>query len=492
MKNIVRSAAAGLLPVLLPVLLAVVSVWRAEAQVPKSTEHRIAIHKAGIIARIAAGETAKPEWNEAADLLAGKPDEVYSYVATPANIEITGGAPVYADGVAIVRPGRRVLKARFVQVSQSTSGPTLIGNMMVTMTTTTTTYGNPVAVEADLEPDKFYTLRPVMPRGLAAMLDIDRIGVSVEEITGRGAVERARKKAQEIIANPEEYLAWVVTIADYDRYMEWWRAHLGELDGRYVSSDGRTEIRFAGERFEAYDRKALMGTTTFAYGSYMFDGRTIVLQTDSTKTTTLAAVRSRPGNEVVSIEKKREVLCYRLSGDVLEIPARTYNTTFDLGGGFRRQADSDTPAELPQAVSGDVTASGMASLDIAWRVEGGTLKVSGRGDVPGDPSWSSAIDRFTSAEVGDGITSLGHHAFAMSKITSLVLGKDVAGLKSYALFNCDALTTVEVRNPVPPDVGAFAFMSTPVSRARLIVPAGAKSAYAKDKNWGKFGTIEER
>jgi hypothetical protein len=478
-------------------LLLSLSVWGvpadADAQVLAEKEHRIALHRADVIARIASDEMRKPERDEAADLLAGTPEQTYSYLVTPANVTITGGAPVYFDDVAIVRPGRRVFEARYYRIDQTTSGPIVMGNAMVSVTTTLVHYGNPVTVEIDLEPGKFYTFRTERPRGLV-VLDIDDIGISAAETTDRRTIERAREKAQDIIANPQEYLSWVVTARDYDDYMAWWSSHRGALDGSYVSADGRTEIRFAGDRFEAYDRKALAGSTAFAWGSFLFDERTIVLQTDSIKTTTLAAVRGRPAREDVSIERIREILCYRLDGDRLEIPARTYELAFDFGGEFRRQAPAQgaAAAASPGSGSASATAGGMASLDIAWRVEDGTLTVSGRGDVSGDPSWSSVIDRFTRAVIGDGITSLGHHAFAMSKITSLVLGKDVAALKGYALFNCNDLETVEILNPVPPEVGAFAFMSTPVERARLIVPAGSRAAYERDRNWKKFGTIEER
>jgi len=136
--------------------------------------------------------------------------------------------------------------------------------------------------------------------------------------------------------------------------------------------------------------------------------------------------------------------------------------------------------------------SGKVSADIDWRVENNTLIVTGKGDIPGIPAWAGAIKECTAAEIGDGITSVGHHAFAMSKIKSLVLGKDVASLNMYALFRCKDLATVEVRNPVPPKIGAFAFMLTPVGKAKLIVPAGSKAVYSKNKDWKKFGEIEER
>jgi hypothetical protein len=149
-----------------------------------------------------------------------------------------------------------------------------------------------------------------------------------------------------------------------------------------------------------------------------------------------------------------------------------------------------TPAQT--RAQAKTATSGEASPDIAWRIEDGTLIVTGKGDVPGNPSWALAIADVAAAEVGDGITSLGHHAFAMSKLSSFVLGKDVENLKTYAFFNCNNLKTMEVCNPVPPKVGNFVFMGTPVGKATLVVPAGSKAAYEKAGDWKKFGTIVEK
>ena len=135
---------------------------------------------------------------------------------------------------------------------------------------------------------------------------------------------------------------------------------------------------------------------------------------------------------------------------------------------------------------------GNATPDINWRIENDTLFVTGNGDLPGNPSWTRAFSEFSGAIIDDRITSLGHHAFAMAKITSVVIGKSVKSLNTYAFFMCKNLTTVEVRNPVPPKVGSFVFMSTPICKAKLIVPAGSKDAYIKNKDWKKFGIIEER
>jgi hypothetical protein len=136
---------------------------------------------------------------------------------------------------------------------------------------------------------------------------------------------------------------------------------------------------------------------------------------------------------------------------------------------------------------------GQLTPDISWKIENGTLTVSGVGDMPGAPSSLNvgALSDGTSVIIEDGITSLGHHAFASSKISSIILGENVTNLKTCAFSSCKNLVLVEVKSAKPPKVGTFAFTLTPIGKAKLIVPAGAKAAYTADKNWKKFGTIEE-
>jgi len=148
----------------------------------------------------------------------------------------------------------------------------------------------------------------------------------------------------------------------------------------------------------------------------------------------------------------------------------------------------ETRFEAKEATEGQLT------HDISWKIENGTLTVSGIGDMPGAPSSLNvgALSDGTSVIIEDGITSLGHHAFASSKISSIILGENVASLKTCAFSSCKNLVLVEVKSAKPPKVGTFAFTLTPIGKAKLIVPAGAKAAYASDKSWKKFGTIEER
>jgi hypothetical protein len=136
--------------------------------------------------------------------------------------------------------------------------------------------------------------------------------------------------------------------------------------------------------------------------------------------------------------------------------------------------------------------SGELAPGITWDAAGDTIFINGTGKMLATQPvtaerWKSA----SAVAVSDGITEIGHHSFAMSKLATVVLGKDVSYLGAYAFFNCNQLTRLELKCSTPPKVGNFVFLSTPIKRATLAVPAGAKPAYEKDKTWKKFGTIEE-
>jgi hypothetical protein len=457
----------------------------ADAQTRK--EIKTSLYKAGVIAKIITGDMEISLKEDPADVLTEEPEE-YSYVVTFGHISIVSGAPVYYANVAIVPPGKRIFRVQYVRRHETTSGPVLRGNRMVTTVHWSVTKSDIIPVVVDLEPDKFYTFKEDI--SWEFLRTKGKISVSLQEVTERRTLDKAKKIARDIIANPGDYTAHVVTARDYRNYMDWWKTHPEMLTGSYGAGDGKTQIKFEGNRFQAFSTTAISGRTTFIYGNYWFNDKTIILQTDSMKTISLAAIRSKPGEEVITTDKITEILYYKLKDDTLEILGQAGTLYFPFEGEFQKRPEDAAPSLPPEGEG--ATVSGMASLDIAWRVENETLIVSGRGDIPGNPAWSSVVDQFTAAEIGDGITGIGHHAFAMSKITSIVIGKDVANLGSYALFNCNDLATVEIKNPVPPKIGYFVFMSTPIGRARLIVLAGSKAAYEKNKDWKKFGTIEER
>jgi hypothetical protein len=163
--------------------------------------------------------------------------------------------------------------------------------------------------------------------------------------------------------------------------------------------------------------------------------------------------------------------------------------------GETQETWSDPDAGILSEKTETAMVGGKLSPDITWRMEGETLIISGTGEMPGSTltqRYADILSDGASVIIEDGITSVCHHAFATSKISSVVLGADVAKLGTYAFFNCNNLVRVEVKSTTPPKVGMFAFMSTPIGKVTLVVPVGAKTAYEKNGGWKKFGTIEER
>ncbi|MDR2773839.1 MAG: leucine-rich repeat domain-containing protein, partial [Tannerella sp.] len=121
----------------------------------------------------------------------------------------------------------------------------------------------------------------------------------------------------------------------------------------------------------------------------------------------------------------------------------------------------------------------MEDSNIKWRVENETVFLSGYGKLRLQADkipWASK--NVNSAVIGDSITEV--NAIGATKISSIVLGKAVAKIGTFAFFNFNNLVRIEVRNTTPPEVGSFAFKSTPVKKIKLIVPAGTKAVYEKN------------
>ncbi|MDR2848422.1 MAG: leucine-rich repeat domain-containing protein [Bacteroidales bacterium] len=148
--------------------------------------------------------------------------------------------------------------------------------------------------------------------------------------------------------------------------------------------------------------------------------------------------------------------------------------------------------------SKSLTFGGKLTPNITWKIENETLIVSGTGamrdfDRVQDILWIDFKTAFTSVVIENGITHIGQISFSNCKnFTSATIAESVTSIGNYAFNGCKNLAVVEVKNAVPPKINSGVFVSSPIGKAKLIVPAGAKAAYANDKNWKKFGTIEEK
>ena len=149
------------------------------------------------------------------------------------------------------------------------------------------------------------------------------------------------------------------------------------------------------------------------------------------------------------------------------------------------------PVLFGQDIRGELTP------EITWRIENGTLFISGKGVVPttmfgAQSAWNAYRSRFHSVNIEEGITFVGQNVFVGYKnITSLTVAESVKELAPSSFNSCKKLTTVEVKSAIPPDINLATFYKVKFKKAKLIVPAGTKPTYQADPLWNLFSTIEE-
>ena len=469
----------------------------ATATAQTGREIKNAVYQAGMISKIYEGQAEMPAEEASPEFFA---DTAQAYSCILTGEFVIRGSLLHHDGVAILPAGAHTLRVQCVRRYSSTSNVVNVGNVTISTTTYRTEFSAVFPIEITLEADKCYNIEAEISGAIFQPLSERVKNIAIVEINDQQKIKKTKAKAAEIIADTDKRMANTVTAQSYRDYLDRWQSNPGALDGTYATKNGKTQIRFRNGRFQAYNSNSLTSESTFLYGDFMFDDRTIIMHVDTMRTTRARGARRKGSHENLLTGRFTNVLYYKSSEETLDILASESDTVVFIFNKFlkdrflRRADESDAADVRPSAeVNPDeVSASGMATLDIAWQVVDSTLMVTGKGDAPGNPSWMSAVDQYNSAVIGDGVTSLGHHSFATSKIRSIVIGKDVSNLKTYALFSCKNLVEVEVKNPTPPQVGMFVFMLTPIGKARLIVPAGSKAAYQKDKNWKKFGSIEEQ
>jgi hypothetical protein len=138
---------------------------------------------------------------------------------------------------------------------------------------------------------------------------------------------------------------------------------------------------------------------------------------------------------------------------------------------------------------------GMIRDNAVWYIKDGALTIKGYGIMQGDFFWDMYRDSITSAVIGDGIKQISGLMFSKHKnLTSITIGANVRSIESNVFSSCENIATVKVKRALPPVIsgGMFGtFRNSPISKAQLIVPVGAKDAYLNDKQWKKFGAVIE-
>ena len=150
-----------------------------------------------------------------------------------------------------------------------------------------------------------------------------------------------------------------------------------------------------------------------------------------------------------------------------------------------------------------ITTLKSVDYSLSWEFEDEVLTVKGKGEIPDFRNYSYRTSglpaklnpanqlpsSITSLIIEDGITRIGDAAFFMcTNLTSVTIPESVTYLNR-VFQACKKLTVVEVKNPIPPLGNPFTNVS--LKKVKLIIPAGTKTIYAKNKVWKKFGIIEE-
>ena len=109
---------------------------------------------------------------------------------------------------------------------------------------------------------------------------------------------------------------------------------------------------------------------------------------------------------------------------------------------------------LPMSVfAADVVSSGKCGSNLTWTLDSeGTLTISGTGAMS-DPfyyynvPWYSSRSSIKSVTIGNGVTTIGDHAFSYcSSLTSVTISNSVTSIGGSAFTYCSSLTSINVDN----------------------------------------------
>ena len=91
--------------------------------------------------------------------------------------------------------------------------------------------------------------------------------------------------------------------------------------------------------------------------------------------------------------------------------------------------------------------------------------------------------------VPEGTLGVGNMAFySCEQMPQAVLPETLRFIGENAFNNCQSLDTLKVLNPVPPALGANAFLNVPAFT--VVVPCGASDAYGEAEHWSELTIVE--
>ena len=99
-------------------------------------------------------------------------------------------------------------------------------------------------------------------------------------------------------------------------------------------------------------------------------------------------------------------------------------------------------------------------------------------------------ERLASVVFSESIKIISYNSFALCKLTSVVIPKNVTYLGNQTFYHNLNLQTVEMKPTTPPTHPGNAFKDCP-ALTKIIVPAGTLSAYQSATNWSAHADIME-
>lgn len=323
-------------------------------------------------------------------------------------------------------------------------------------------YSETIDLAADFEAGKHYFLSYKIT-DVKGIFKKDSITMSVAELTDDNIPAKGKEIIAELIEN------WNMP------------ANSRTLDGNYATRYSEAQMTIEGNKIYI---SAPYATKTFTYEGTIFCFN---------EETMIVFVHDFNGKALPLFNKREEdILYYKLNNGILDI---IDGKLFSFFPTVKKQyykiqensTDEQPPTEQLQTQQPVIT----------WRIENEILFITGTGAMKklglmGTSPWYERRSSFNSVRIEEGITGIGNYSFrAETNIKSVYIPSTVNEIGTSAFGGCKNLTTVEIANALPPQMGKNVFITVPLKKATLRVPVGAKAAYEADKIWSKFGTIEE-